>query len=150
MTVGPANPLKIKVDETARFECLVDAKPSVNSVRWTRKKRFIETNFKHTIPKVRIEDSGSYVCEADNGLGKTRKSELILDVLYPPIVTLPEEKVVHEGDSVNVECQIASNPKATSVQWFKEGDSKFHQPGPTLRIRSVTAKHNGRYICSAC
>ena len=45
MTVGPSNPLKVKVDDTARFECLVDAKPSVTSVKWTRRKRFIETNF---------------------------------------------------------------------------------------------------------
>ena len=139
----------MKVDETARFECLVDAKPSVTSVKWTRNKRFIETNFKHTIPKVRLEDAGSYICTADNGLGETGESKLTLDVLYPPVVTLPQEKVVHEGDSINVECQVASNPKATSVQWFKEGDSSFHQPGPTLRIRSVTARDNGKYMCSA-
>jgi echinoid protein len=149
VTVGPSNPLKVKVDETARFECLVDAKPSVSSVKWTRRKRFIETNFKHTIPKVRLEDAGSYICTADNGLGETGKKELTLDVLYPPVVTIPEEKIVHEGDSVTIECQVASNPKATSVQWLKEGDSSFHQPGPTLKIHSVTAKDNGKYICSA-
>ena len=139
----------MKVDETARFECLVDAKPSVTSVKWTRKKRFIETNFKHTIPKVRLEDAGSYICSADNGLGEVGKNELILDVLYPPVITIPEEKVVHAGDEVVVECQVASNPKPTSVQWLKEGDSSFHQGGNTLRIRSVSAKDNGKYICSS-
>ena len=127
----------------------MDAKPSVTSVKWTRNKRFIETNFKHTIPKVRLEDAGSYICSADNGLGETGKNELTLDVLYPPVVTIPEEKVVHAGDEVTVDCQVASNPKATSVQWLKEGDSSFHQAGRTLRIRSVTARDNGKYICTS-
>ena len=33
-----------------------------------------------------IQDSGSYYCTADNGLGKSDKKELVLDVQYAPQV----------------------------------------------------------------
>ena len=33
-----------------------------------------------------IQDSGSYYCTADNGLGKNDKKELVLDVQYAPQV----------------------------------------------------------------
>ena len=61
-------------DETAQLECGVDAKPTVNSVKWTRNGRFIDTHFKHTIPRVTLQDSGTYVCSADNGLGQVTYS----------------------------------------------------------------------------
>ena len=42
-----------------------------------------------------------------------------------------------------------ANPRPSTIQWFKEGDERFVQNGPTLRLNNVTAAHNGRYICSA-
>ena len=76
ITVGPENPLKVEKDETAILECSVDAKPSVNAVKWTRKGRFIDTHFKHTVPRGTLQDSGKYICSANNGLGKEGKTEL--------------------------------------------------------------------------
>ena len=35
------------------------------------------------------------------------------------------------------------------IEWFKEGDSDFHQTGSTLRLSAITADHNGRYVCKA-
>jgi echinoid protein len=70
--VGPENPLRVEVDDTAQLSCQVDSKPPVNSVKWIRNERFIDTHFKHTIPRVSLEDAGSYVCSADNGLGQVR------------------------------------------------------------------------------
>jgi len=118
-------------------------------VKWTRNGRFIDTHFKHTIPRVTLQDSGSYVCSADNSLGQVGELELKLDVLYSPIVTLPEKREASEGEDIAIDCQVASNPRPTTVEWFKEGDEKFTQNGPTLRLNSVLAEHNGKYICSA-
>ena len=136
-------------DETAQLECLVDSKPTVNAVKWTRGVRFIDTHFTHTIPRVTLQDAGSYVCSADNGLGQIGKAELTLDVLHEPIVTLPESREVKEGEDVSIECEIQANPRPSTVQWFKEDDEKFLQTGQTLRIKGVNAKSNGRYICVA-
>ena len=55
VVVGPENPLKVEKDETAQLECAVDSKPSVSTVKWTRNGRFIDTHFKHTIPRVTLQ-----------------------------------------------------------------------------------------------
>ena len=56
------------------------------------------------------------MCSADNGLGQVNKAELNLDVLYPPVVTLPPKREVKEGENVEVECKIASNPRPATIQ----------------------------------
>ena len=149
VTVGPENPLRVEKDETAHLACSVDAKPAVLNVKWTRNGRFIDTNFKHTIPRVALKDSGSYTCSADNGLGQVGKSELILDVLHAPIVSLPEKREVKSGENVEIECKVTANPRPTKVHWTKVGDPSFHFTGGVLRLNNVSARQNGRYVCSA-
>ncbi len=83
MTVGPKTPLKVEVDDTAHMNCVVDSKPPVTSVKWTRGGRFINTQFKHTIPRVTLQDSGSYICSADNGLGQVRFAIFFFRTMSP-------------------------------------------------------------------
>ena len=66
----------------------VDAKPQVNSVKWTRLGRYIATTFRHVIPRVSKGDEGAYYCEADNKLGQTGKAMLNMKVLYGPQVVV--------------------------------------------------------------
>ena len=80
--------------------------------------RFIDTHFKHTIPRVTLQDAGSYTCSADNGLGKDGKKELQVDVLYGPVVTLQNNMEVQEQDDVQIGCQVDANPRPTSIQWY--------------------------------
>ena len=77
------------------------------------------------------------------------KEDIQLDVLYAPSVTLPNSREVNENADVEIDCGVDANPRPTSIQWYKEGDERFIQNGPTLRLKGVTAFHNGRYICSA-
>ena len=86
VTVGPENPYRVEVDHTAEMKCKVDSKPRTDSVRWEFSGRFIDTNFRHVIPQVLMQDAGSYYCSGDNGLGHIDKEELILDVQYGPQV----------------------------------------------------------------
>ena len=143
--------MKVEKDDTARLECLVDAKPTVREVKWTRMidGRFIATTFNHTIPRVTLQDSGNYMCSARNGLGQPGKEELKLDVLYAPVVTLAERREANENEDVEINCHVSSNPRPATIQWFREGDDKMLQNGPALRLSNVKAKHNGRYTCSA-
>ncbi len=131
------------------MECQVDAKPRVDSVKWLRDNRFINTQFKHTIPSVKIDEAGNYICSADNGLGQIGSETLVLDVQYGPQVQLPSSREVKIGENVFVECKVTSNPRPSNVQWYKVGDPDFHYVGDRLHLNSVTALHNGRYICSA-
>ena len=146
--MGPANPLKVVKDDTAILDCQVDAKPVVGQVRWERNGKFIDTNFKHTIPRVTMNDAGSYMCIAQNGLGQPGKAELKLDVLFAPVVTLAERREASEGEDVEIDCQVDSKPRPATIQWFREGDDNWVQNGPTLRLVNVKAKDNGRYKCS--
>jgi len=149
VAVGPENPLRVEVGDTAQLECSVDAKPSVATVKWTREGRFIDTHFRHTIPRVTLQDAGGYVCAADNGLGQVGKAELTLDVQHAPSVTLPASMEAKAGKSVTIDCQVAANPEVVSVIWTRIGDDSFSQSGSTLRLDRVTSRENGRYVCTA-
>ena len=70
MTVGPENPIRVERDDTAELFCEVDSKPKVHEVRWVRDGRFVQTNFRHLIPRANLKDAGPYICSADNGLGQ--------------------------------------------------------------------------------
>ncbi|XP_057656813.1 contactin-5 isoform X1 [Diorhabda carinulata] len=148
--VGPENPLRVERDSQATLRCSVDAKPKVTTIRWTRNNRFISSSHNHTIHRVSIQDAGKYTCMADNGLGKVGEREIILDVLYPPIVTLEAKtKEAEEGESVFIKCNITANPDPITVEWVKDGKPDFRQTGDTLKLSHVTAEHSGTYICRA-
>ena len=135
--------------ESARFECQVEAKPPVTSVKWWMNERFVALDFKYTIPHVKKGNAGTYTCSADNGLGKSGETDVNLEVLYAPEVSLPESKEVSEGEDVYINCQVNANPQPNSIQWFKMGNDRFIQSGPTLRLTRVKAEDNGKYVCSA-
>lgn len=80
------------------------------------------------------QDAGKYTCSADNDLGRPGEKEILLDVLYGPIVTLESKtKEVEEGETVHIKCNITANPAPTTVEWVKEGKPDFVQSGSTLR-----------------
>ena len=59
------------------FILQVDSKPSVQEVRWVRDGRFVQTQFRHLIPRANLKDAGPYICSADNGLGQVSSHLLI-------------------------------------------------------------------------
>ena len=72
VTVGPENPIRVERDDTAELFCQVDSKPPVEEVRWVRDIRFVQTQFRHLIPRANLKDEGIYICNADNGLGQVK------------------------------------------------------------------------------
>lgn len=148
--VGPENPLRVERDSQATLECSVDSKPKVTTVRWTRNGRYINSATNHVIHRVSIQDAGKYTCSADNGLGKNGEKEMVLDVLYGPIVSLEAKtKEAEEGEPVYIKCNVSANPSPHTVEWVKDGKLDFRVQGDTLRISSVKAEDSGTYICRA-
>ena len=129
--------------------CQVDAKPAVYSVHWKKGNRFVATTFNHSLDKVSLDDDGIYVCSADNGLGQLGESQLQLDVLYEPVVTVEARREVEMGSSVAVPCNVSAKPSPAVIEWLKEGDDKFRVNGPVLRLNRVVATDTGRYTCRA-
>ena len=72
--MGPENPIRVERDDTAELFCEVDSKPRVAEVRWVRDNRFVQTSFRHLIPRANLKDAGPYICNADNGLGQVATS----------------------------------------------------------------------------
>ncbi|XP_076654995.1 hemicentin protein echinoid [Halictus rubicundus] len=151
VSVGPENPLKVEVNGPANLECRVDSKPAVNEVRWWRDGNFVGTNLTHTIKSVTVQDSGKYTCKADNNLGKKGESSLILDVLYPPTVSIEGDpiRIVQVEDTVTVHCNVTANPPPTVIEWLRDGRPDFRQTKSILRLNRVTAEHAGNYTCKA-
>ena len=113
--------------------------------------RFVALDFIYTIPRAKKENAGKYTCSADNGLGKSGEADVNLDVLYGPEVSVPENQKTSfdENEDVYINCEVKANPQPNSIQWFKVGNERFVQSGPTLRLQRVKAEDNGKYICSA-
>lgn len=148
--VGPENPLRVEVGGSTSIVCKVDAKPQVTSIRWTRNGEFVSNSFTHTIQGITVHDAGKYMCNADNGLGRPGEKELILDVLFPPSVTLESKTYeAEEGGNVEIRCNVTANPEPISVEWSMEGKSDFHQSGNTLTLNKVNADMAGTYVCRA-
>ncbi|SPP78968.1 blast:Hemicentin-1 [Drosophila guanche] len=146
--VGPQNPMRIERDHVAKLECRVDAKPMVSNVRWSRNGQYVSATPVHTIYRVNRHHAGKYTCSADNGLGKTGEKDIVLDVLYPPIVVI-ESKTheAEEGETVLVRCNVTANPPPITIEWLKEGAPDFRYTGELLTLVSVRAEHAGNYIC---
>ncbi|XP_072939303.1 B-cell receptor CD22 [Epargyreus clarus] len=148
--IGPENPLRVEIDGTATMECKVDAKPKVNTVRWTRNGKYISNSFTHTIQGITVQDAGKYTCSADNGLGRPGEKEIYLDVLYPPTVTVDSKTYeAEEGGTVEIRCDVSANPEPISIEWAKEGKADFRQKGNTLMLSRVDAEVAGTYVCRA-
>ncbi|XP_045128409.1 hemicentin-1-like isoform X1 [Portunus trituberculatus] len=150
ITIGPENPLRVELDQTAVLTCSADAKPPVSNVRWTRGGRFIGTVSNLKIERVSLDDAGRYVCQADNGLGRLREAEVTLDVLYGPRVSVISSKDVDEREDVIISCNVTANPAPVTIEWLKEGDDSFRQNGiDILRLNRVSAVNQGNYVCRA-
>ncbi|CAD7079851.1 unnamed protein product [Hermetia illucens] len=148
--VGPENPLRVELGSRAKLECNVDAKPRAFNVGWTHNGQTVSQSLIHTIQSVSKRDGGTYTCTAENGLGKSGEQDIELDVLYPPVPVLESKtKETEEGATVNIRCNVTSNPPPVTVEWLKEGSPDFRFNGDTLTLTSVRAEHGGTYVCRA-
>uniref|UniRef100_A0A673IBQ3 Hemicentin-1 n=1 Tax=Sinocyclocheilus rhinocerous TaxID=307959 RepID=A0A673IBQ3_9TELE len=106
------------------------------------------------ISKARVEDSGTYMCVAQNpagtALGKTK-----LRVQVPPVITSDIKVYTVALDaSVTLQCHSEGFP-SPSITWYKNGQllsesvrQRVLSTG-ALQIAFAQAGHTGRYTCTA-
>ncbi|KAG2471146.1 protein, partial [Polypterus senegalus] len=105
------------------------------------------------IRKATQNDSGSYVCQAENPYGRENSTALTLEVVHHPRNTSAVTNVhgvISAGTSVTLSCTSKANPPA-NYTWFKvDGPSDsprgFRQE---LLIRKATQTDSGSYVCQA-
>lgn len=148
VTIHPKSPLKVEKNSVASASCRVDSKPEPISIKWTHGGRLVANGAHLNIKISSLEDAGSYVCSADNGLGISGQAELLIDVLHEPIIQMESKREANENEDVVVQCNVSANPPA-KIHWFKEGDPAFIAKGSILQLAKINSKSMGRYTCEA-
>ncbi|XP_044138541.1 B-cell receptor CD22 isoform X1 [Bufo gargarizans] len=142
----------IKEGSKVSLNCSTVANPPVSRYIWYKNERlcFNGTDSRYNFPRIRENDSGSYVCEAFNDQGTSRSSPTKLDVKYPPknvtVVIKPDSKQFREGTLVTFECVVNnSNPDVTDFAWRKNKIPLF----PFSGKKAIRVEDAGMYTCEA-
>ncbi|XP_028999297.1 basement membrane-specific heparan sulfate proteoglycan core protein-like [Betta splendens] len=156
----PEGPLHVRVGEHVTVECRATGRPWP-ALMWTRQGSTLQlvttaTNDVNVIQwaSVRPEDSGVYVCQAENTEGVTEAKIEISVEMEPgaPLASVSTtEMTVVEGRTVTLECQATGSPPP-EITW-----SKLRAPlpwkhivvGGVLTLTEVGRQDSGQYICNA-
>ncbi|KAM7418820.1 hypothetical protein PAMA_016107 [Pampus argenteus] len=156
----PAGPLQVRIGDPVSVECRATGRPHP-TLTWKRQGSTlqlvtVETNDVNTIQwlAVRPEDSGVYICQAENNEGVTEVKVVIIVEGGPgaPVASVSAtEMTVVEGHTVSMECQASGSPTPI-ITW-----SKLRAPlpwkhtvvGGVLTLTSVGRQDSGQYICNA-
>ncbi|XP_051738346.1 brother of CDO isoform X1 [Ctenopharyngodon idella] len=116
--------------------------------------RFLLSNL--LIDAASESDSGTYVCNADNGIGSARSATVLYDVqvFEPPQVRVElQQQDVAWGDTVRFSCQVRGKPTPTVV-WLHNSQPLSPSPrhrvtSQVLRVLHVGPQDDGMYQCMA-
>ncbi|XP_036015855.1 roundabout homolog 2 isoform X16 [Mus musculus] len=155
-------------EEAVEFRCQVQGDPQP-TVRWKkddadlpRGRYDIKDDYTLRIKKAMSTDEGTYVCIAENRVGKVEASATLTVRAPPQFVVRPRDQIVAQGRTVTFPCETKGNPQP-AVFWQKEGSQNLlfpNQPqqpnsrcsvSPTgdLTITNIQRSDAGYYICQA-
>ncbi|XP_071839760.1 basement membrane-specific heparan sulfate proteoglycan core protein-like isoform X3 [Apostichopus japonicus] len=168
ITISPeTNPAEYEVGEPAILECYGTGDP-VPSVHWMKRDDrvgltlmdsydFEEGRAVYYLPKLRVEDSGTYVCRAENAAGFVEKSmvlnvaEKVAPVGPPEIAIDVMELTIIEGGRAVFTCSSPGSPVGTySVTWRRVGKPMpgvVSVSGGVLTFPATRSEDSGQYYC---
>lgn len=125
-----------------------------SSVAGYNKTRFLLSNL--LIDPTSEEDSGTYRCVADNGVGEPGAAAVLynVQVFEPPEVTVElSQLVIPWGQSAKLTCEVRGNPPP-SVLWLRNAvpltpSQRLRLSQRALRVVSVGPEDEGVYQCMA-
>ena len=153
-----SNQLMAEEEQTITIACSATSQPPP-TITWSRAigslpERTAVNNGVLKINNVSRHDSGTYICKAQNILGKTEDTiQLVIFSRLRFKVRPPAQLTAVIGYPVRLSCAAESSLKAT-ITWMKDGkpslpvDSSILQDN-TLLISSVKKSHEGSYTCKA-
>ncbi|KAL8190852.1 UNVERIFIED_CONTAM: hypothetical protein K2H54_062771 [Gekko kuhli] len=148
--------------QTLILECVASGIPPPR-VTWAKdgsrvsgynKTRFLLSNL--LIDMISEEDSGTYSCMADNGVGEGRAAFILynVQVFEPPEVIMElSQQIITWGQSAKFTCKVRGNPQP-SVMWLRNAVPLFSShrmqlSRRALRVSSVGPEDEGIYQCMA-
>ncbi|XP_060153893.1 roundabout homolog 2 isoform X10 [Globicephala melas] len=159
-------------EEAVEFRCQVQGDPQP-TVRWKkddadlpRGRYDIRDDYTLRIKKAMSTDEGTYMCIAENRVGKVEASATLTvrarPVAPPQFVVRPRDQIVAQGRTVTFPCETKGNPQP-AVFWQKEGSQNLLfpnqpqqansrcsvSPAGDLTITDTQRSDAGYYICQA-
>ncbi|XP_018104488.1 brother of CDO isoform X2 [Xenopus laevis] len=123
-------------------------------VSWHNKTRLLLSNL--LIDATGEEDSGTYTCTANNGIGEGGSAFIFynVQVFEPPEVSMElSQQIVTWGQSAKFTCEVKGNPQP-SVIWLRDtvpliSSTKHRMSRKLLRLINVGPEDGGVYQCMA-
>ncbi|XP_049566500.1 roundabout homolog 2 isoform X2 [Orcinus orca] len=155
-------------EEAVEFRCQVQGDPQP-TVRWKkddadlpRGRYDIRDDYTLRIKKAMSTDEGTYMCIAENRVGKVEASATLTVRAPPQFVVRPRDQIVAQGRTVTFPCETKGNPQP-AVFWQKEGSQNLLfpnqpqqansrcsvSPAGDLTITDTQRSDAGYYICQA-
>ncbi|KAK2816160.1 hypothetical protein Q7C36_022431 [Tachysurus vachellii] len=106
------------------------------------------------INSVTDDDSGTYVCVAQNKIENITASCELSVLVSPQFLNYPSNTYAYESSDIEMECAVTGNPQPT-VRWMKNGEavipSDYFQivDGGNLQILGLVRSDEGFYQCVA-
>ncbi|KAJ8938543.1 hypothetical protein NQ318_016914 [Aromia moschata] len=169
--------LQVKLGEEIRMSCKGEGVP-YPIITWSRKANIALRIFKHLffyrwageelklsnnreVLKFKASDknlAGIYECTASNGVGEPAKTQIDVNIIYPPELSTSRPWLhTAPGHRALIDCRVDANPEAT-VTWLKEEvpvpmDNRvlylIEGDKHSLVIRNVQRSDFGTYTCRA-
>uniref|UniRef100_A0A8C7C2R4 Vascular cell adhesion protein 1 n=1 Tax=Neovison vison TaxID=452646 RepID=A0A8C7C2R4_NEOVI len=153
ISVSPST--KLQEGGSVTMTCSSEGLPAPQ-IFWSKKLdngnvQLLSGNATLTLIAMRIEDSGIYVCEGVNQVGKDGKEvELIVQVApRDTTILVSPSSILEEGSSVNMTCSSNGLP-APKILWSRQlnnGDLQPLSENSTLTLTSTKMDDSGIYVC---
>ncbi|XP_039197746.1 Down syndrome cell adhesion molecule-like protein 1 isoform X4 [Crotalus tigris] len=151
-----------KMGQLVELPCIASGYPNP-AIRWVKDGRPLPTDSRWTkritgltISGLRVEDSGTYICEITNTFGSAEVTGT-LTVIEPLRVTLTPKKLkTGIGSTVILSCALSGSPEY-SIRWFRNTELVVQDDfvsirgihNETLLITAAQKSHSGAYQCFA-
>ncbi|NXS41569.1 DSCL1 protein, partial [Balaeniceps rex] len=153
---------EVKAGRLLELPCIASGYPNP-AVRWIKDGRPLPADSRWTkritgltISDLRVEDSGTYICEVTNTFGSAEVTGT-LTVIDPLRVTLTPKKLkTGIGSTVILSCALSGSPEYV-IRWYRNTDlvvvddyiSIRGISNETLLITAAQKSHSGAYQCFA-
>ncbi|NXL64972.1 DSCL1 protein, partial [Chordeiles acutipennis] len=153
---------EVKAGRPVELPCIASGYPNP-AVRWIKDGRPLPADSRWTkritgltISDLRVEDSGTYICEVTNTFGSAEVTGT-LTVIDPLRVTLTPKKLkTGIGSTVILSCALSGSPEY-ALRWYRNTDlvvvddyiSIRGISNETLLITAAQKSHSGAYQCFA-